>query len=508
MKIKNYILPLGGIVLSSCNGVQEKQRPNILYVFPDQFRNCAMSFWGEAEYDGVQGWRPDPAVTPCLNAFAKESLVLSRAMSTCPLSSPYRGMFLTGMYPERSGIMSNCMAERPENTLRTDAECISDVFSANGYSCGYIGKLHAEVPMRNDPDNPGNFVSSRRPEWDAYTPPERRHGFDYWYSYGTFDEHKNPHYWDTQGKKHEPGEFSVSHEVDKAIEYLRNEKEQRSSGKPFFLCVAFNPPHSPYSGPEDCLGQDYALYAGKHLKELYLRDNADTTLAKAASMRYYLSNVTAVDREFGRLLSELKKLGLDRNTIVVFTSDHGETMCSHSTNDPKNSIWTEAFNVPFLIRYPSVLKHRTDSLLMTPVDIMPTLLSLSGLKEKIPAAVEGRDFSGVLLGKSEDRPQAALYMRNINGARDEDGLVRRFHPVARGIKTSDYTIEFVINRELELVDISIFDDRNDPYQMNKILPSERPELFRELCRLMEEELRRSNDVWYREGIFQRIIQNI
>ena len=277
MKIKNFILPLGGLALTSCNGVQERQQPNILYVFPDQFRNCAMSFWDEPEYDGVQGWRSDPAVTPFLNAFAKESLVLSRAMSTCPLSSPYRGMFLTGMYPERSGIMSNCMAERPGNTLRTDAECISDVLSANGYSCGYIGKLHAEVPMRNDPDNPGHFVSSRRPEWDAYTPAERRHGFDYWYSYGTFDEHKNPHYWDTQGRKHEPGEFSVSHEVDKAIEYLRNDKAQRAADKPFFLCVAFNPPHSPYSGPDDCLEQDYALYDGKHLKDLYLRDNADTT---------------------------------------------------------------------------------------------------------------------------------------------------------------------------------------------------------------------------------------
>lgn len=504
MKIKKYILPIGGIALGACGVVPEKTHPNVLYVFPDQFRNCAMSFWNDAEYSSAHGWIADPSVTPNLNAFAGESVVLSNAMSSCPLSSPYRGMFLTGMYPERSGIMSNCMAERPNNTLRKDAECISDVFSTNGYSCGYIGKFHAEVPMKNDPANPGHYVSERRPEWDAYTPKERRHGFDYWYSYGTFDEHKNPHYWDTEGKKHTPKEFSVKHEVDKAIEYLRNENGEREKNKPFFLCVAFNPPHSPYSGPEDCISDDYSLYADKKLKDLYVRDNADTTLAKAPSIRYYLSNVTTVDREFGRLLSELKKLGLDKNTIVVFTADHGETMCSHSTPDPKNSIWTESFNVPFMVRYPKVLSHKIEPLMLTPVDIMPTLLSLSGLENKIPKTVEGKDYSAVLKGKSEKRPEAVLYIRNINGKKDSDSLVRNFFPVARGIKTNEYTMEIVIDRKYRLKSINIFNDISDPYQMHRIIPEDNLELFDSLCVLLQKKLKESNDIWYREGIMQKL----
>ena len=109
---------------------------------------------------------------------------------------------------------------------------------AHGGDCGYIGKLHAEVPMKNDPDNPGNYVSSRRPEWDAYTPPSRRHGFNYWYSYGTFDVHRNPHYWDTEGKRHDPHEFSVKHETDKAISSIMNRGGERDPRKPFCLCVA------------------------------------------------------------------------------------------------------------------------------------------------------------------------------------------------------------------------------------------------------------------------------
>jgi arylsulfatase A-like enzyme len=339
-------------------------------------------------------------------------------MSTCPLSSPYRGMFLSGMYPERNGVMSNCMADRPTSTLDTNAVCISDVFNANGYSCGYIGKLHAEAPTRNDPDNPGHYVSSRRPEWDAYTPKSHRHGFTYWYSYGTFDEHKNPHYWDNDGHKHEPKEFSVKHETDKAIGFLRNDEGQRDPGKPFFLCVAYNPPHSPYGSLNDCMEEDYSLYSGKSLGELYVRANADTTMKKSSSLRYYLANVTAVDREFGRLMDALKETGLDRNTIVVFTSDHGETMCSHHTEDPKNSIWTESFNVPFIIRYPGVLQHRIDSVFLTSTDIMPTLLSLCGMSKRIPSSVEGKDLSGILLGKSSRRPEAALYMRNLDGEED------------------------------------------------------------------------------------------
>ncbi len=75
--------------------------------------------------------------------------------------------------------------------------CVSDVFCNAGYDCAYFGKLHADFPTPNDPERAGQYVEDRVPAWDAYTPKERRHGFNYWYSYGTFDERKNAHYWDT-----------------------------------------------------------------------------------------------------------------------------------------------------------------------------------------------------------------------------------------------------------------------------------------------------------------------
>ena len=504
-KIKSILLPMSTLALAGCGHAQD-DRPNIIYVFPDQFRNQALAFWNDPEYAGHVGWQADPVQTPRLDAFAAESVVLSQAVSNCPLSSPYRGIFLTGMMPERNGVTLNCMAERPESSLREDAICISDVLNAQGYSCGYIGKLHADHPTPNDPANPGHYVSDRRPEWDAYTPAEKRHGYTYWYSYGTFDEHKNPHYWDTDGVKHEPKVWSVGHETDKAIEFLRNKNGERKKNAPFFLTVAYNPPHSPYESLDDCQEEDYNLYKDMGYSELYVRANADTTLTKADAARYYFANVTGVDREFGRILDELKRLGLDKNTIVVFTSDHGETMCSQGPYDPKNSIYTESFNVPFIIRYPEKIRHRVDSTLLSTIDIMPTLLSMAGLSEQIPASAEGRDLSPILMetGENCEAPEAALYIRNVNGPKDENGLVRGFFPVARGIKTHGYTFEIAIKKDKTLKSVTIFDDRNDPYQLNEIDYRKQPELFAELLETLKAKLEEANDVWHKEGILETL----
>ena len=495
--------PIGMASLLSCGTAlaQSPSNPNIVFVFPDQFRNCSMEFWNDATYADKVRWKADPAVTPRLREFAGQSVVLSNAVSNCPISSPYRGIFLTGMYPERSGIQSNCMSLRPTCSLAPDAECISDVLNANGYECAYIGKFHAQFPTPNNPQKAGTYVEERWPAWDAYTEPHQRHGFDWWYSYGTFDEHFNPHYWDNEGRRTDPHEFSVKHEVDKAIEFLQGRDDKT---RPFFLCLGMNPPHSPYSDEGDCNACDLDLYRNKSLKELYVRENADTTMEKAPSMRYYLANVTAVDREFGRLMDYLREAALDENTIVVFTSDHGETMCSHGVQDPKNSIWTEAFNVPFIIRYPRVLEHRTDDMLLSTIDIMPTLLSLAGLADKVPATAEGRDLAPALRGEKPSGVDCALYIRNLNGEPDPDGMIRKYFPQARGIKTARYTFEVSIKRDGSLAGMKLFDDWSDPYQLHSLKRSSNKALYRSMLAKLRDKLRESNDVWYRESILDKI----
>ena len=83
MTLKKYLLPLSSLAAVGCAASQQQQ-PNIIYVFPDQFRNQAMAFWNEPEFSSNVGWKADPVHTPNLDSFAKESVVLSHAMSNCP----------------------------------------------------------------------------------------------------------------------------------------------------------------------------------------------------------------------------------------------------------------------------------------------------------------------------------------------------------------------------------------------------------------------------------------
>lgn len=483
--------------------------PNIIYVFPDQFRNMAMGFWREKAFRSYLPTTGDPVHTPNIDHFAKESVVLSHTMSNFPLSSPHRGSLLTGMYPNKSGIPLNCNSSRPLSSLRSDVKCIGDVFRENGYDCAYFGKLHADFPTPDDPQNPGHYVENKQPVWDTYTPTERRHGFNHWYSYGTFDEHKNPHYWDTEGIKHEPKEWSPLHEAGQVIKFLKNKQQNKNDHSPFFIMVGMNPPHSPYRSLDDCMEEDYNLYKNKPLDSLLIRPNADKTRKKATSVRYYFASVSGVDRAFGQILACLKELNLDRNTIVVFASDHGETMCSQHTDDPKNSPYSESMNTPFIVRYPGHLKPRVDNLLLSSPDIMPTLLGLCGFSKEIPSNVQGTDFSSIFIsGKSKQvkRPEGVLYIQNLDGNKNEKGEVISYFPNARGWKTHDYTLALYIDKKTRKLKRSLFfNDRKDPYQMKNIPLEAHPEITKKLYRQLAEQLKKIDDPWYKEKILSDLL---
>ncbi len=505
-----FVSGMGLLALSGCKSPQAEQavHPNIIYVFPDQYRNQAMGFWSQEGFRDKVNFKGDPVHTPTLDGFAREAIVLSSAQSNCPLSSPHRGMLLTGMYANKSGVPLNCNSNRPISSLREDAECIGDVFRKSGYECAYFGKLHVDFPTANDPEHPGKYVEEQVPVWDAYTPKGRRHGFNHWYSYGTFDEHKNPHYWDTEGKRHDPKEWSPLHEAQQVVSYLKNEGNVRDTRKPFFIMVGMNPPHSPYRSLDDCMEEDFNLYKDIPLDSLLIRPNADRQMEKAACARYYFASVTGVDRAFGQILTALKESGLDKNTIVVFSSDHGETMCSQGTTDPKNSPYSESMNVPFLVRYPGKLTPRVDDLMLSSPDIMPTLLGLCGLSDSIPDEVQGRDFAPLFFDKDAavKRPASALYIQNMDGEKNEGGKVISYFPSSRGIKTPQYTMALYIDRNSrQLVKSLLFDDLNDPYQLHNLPLEENRETVKQLCREMAFLLKDIDDDWYREKILPDMI---
>ena len=269
------------------------------------------------------------------------------------------------------------------------------------------------------------------------------------------------------------------------VSYLKNEGNVRDPKKPFFIMVGMNPPHSPYRSLDDCMEEDFNLYKDQPLDSLLIRPNADPTMDKAESARYYFASVTGVDRAFGQILDALKELGLDKNTIVVFASDHGETMCSQGTNDPKNSPYAESMNVPFLVRFPDRIAPRVDDLMLSTPDIMPTLLGLAGLSDSIPSEVHGRNYAPLFFDEKADvvRPAGALYIQNVDGEKDTEGMVRSYFPSSRGFKSARYTLALYIDRKTrELKRSLFFDDEQDPYQLNNLSLEEHPEIGRASCR--------------------------
>ncbi len=282
-------------MLSSCKEgeKQKKEQPNLLFIFPDQYRAQAVGFTGE-----------DPVVTPNLDHLAEQSKVLVNAVSTRPLSSPFRGMLMTGKYPHENGILTNCntSSRKYGNYLKEEQTAISDILSSNGYLCGYIGKWHLDAPRGPDVDD------WRKAKWTHYTPPGRRHGFEFWHAYGCKDQHMNPYYWIGDAPREDTtfvDKWSPVHEADVAIDFI---KDNRNDGdKPWALFVSMNPPHPPYNAVPDRYRR---RYDNMPMDSLLYRDNVpegkDRRRAERA-VRGYFSMVTGVDEQVGRILQALEE---------------------------------------------------------------------------------------------------------------------------------------------------------------------------------------------------------
>jgi arylsulfatase A-like enzyme len=419
--------------------------PNLLFVFPDQMRRHAMGFTGE-----------DPVVTPCIDRFATQSLYLPHTTATFPVCTPWRGMMMTGRYPQATGLINNCNSTRPNLYLRREERCITDVLHDAGYHIGYIGKWHLTHPRAPylPQGNRENDIA-----WDEFTPPEDRHHIDYWHAYNAYDEHLAPRYWDTtstrDGYRHYD-EWSPCHETDRAIAYLENAAGKlRDPAKPFALWVSMNPPHPPYDQVPD---RHREHYKGKTPADLLRRPNVRLEGAgrpAAAAVLDYFAAVTGVDEQFGRLLATLDRLRLADDTIVVFTSDHGDMMGSHALMG-KPHPYEEALNTPFLIRWPRRIKAgATDDLLLSAPDLMPTLLGLMHLRAQIPPQVQGADYSPVFLGHGGvRRPSSAPYMDSTAGGH-------------RGVRTHTHTLCLGQGRNSE-PPARLYDNRADPWQLRNI----------------------------------------
>jgi arylsulfatase A-like enzyme len=401
-------------------------KPNLVFIFADQWRAEATGYAGNKDVR-----------TPNLDRLAKESVNFCNAVSGCPVCSPYRASLLTGQYWLTHGIFYN------DKPLNPDAASVGKAFAGAGYHTGYIGKWHV-----NGHGKDGSLQEGRQ----AFIPPERRQGFEFWrVCECTHNYNKSLYYADTPVKRYWDGYDAIA-QTREAQKYIR----RHADDSPFVLFVSWGPPHAPYETAPEKYRRMVPDQAG-----ITLRPNVPESLKKTArkELAGYYAHIAALDDCIGDILTTLEECGLEENTILVFTSDHGDMLRSHSQTK-KQKPWDESIRVPFLLRYPAVLrgKGRTIDMPINSPDIMPTLLGLSGVP--IPESVEGRDFSGVVKGTQAPDKDAALIMCPVPF---HQWNYERGGREYRGVRTRRYTYVRDLNGPWLL-----YDNQTDPYQLKNL----------------------------------------
>ena len=382
------------------------RRPNIVFVFADQMRAHAMGCMGNKQ-----------VITPHLDKLAGEGLLVTNAISCEPVCSPYRAQLMTGRYSHSTGVIHN------DIRLPDSEVVISEPMKKQGYTTGYIGKWHL-AGNRNNPVD----AKSRR-------------GWDFWAVRNCSHQHFKPEYWLNDAKEpiSVPG-WEPDVQTELAVEFIKKNKQA-----PFCLFLSFGPPHNPYKAPEKYV----EMYKDKKLS---LRPNVPG--GKTENLLQYYAMTTSLDTCMGRINDALDDAGISEDTIVVFTSDHGDMLGSQG-HRLKQRPWEESINIPFIIRYPRKIEagQRRDWIVSS-VDVMPTLLGLCDIS--IPPQVQGLDYSATFLGKSSTQRDAAfLFNVHAGGGPGTDW---------RGIRTKEWTYAYHFSGDWVMYDL-----KNDPYQLRNLI---------------------------------------
>jgi arylsulfatase A-like enzyme len=460
--------------------IAEKKKPNIIYIIADQLRYDMLGYSGNYK-----------AITPNIDGLASQSINFRNAVSVSPVCAPYRAALITGKYSSSTGMVVN------ELRINPNQKSIANVFNENNYSTGYIGKWHLW----------GNTAGSHAGPENNFVPPgPYRMGFNgEWNMYNFHHEnYKSVYYSNTPSPIKYKKEYEPEAQFDMAIDYISRHK---TDVKPFALFLSVGIPHDPWV-KENVPAKYYNKFKNVQFKlpatwsdvpDQYMDRNTDkskwlsdwkTNLPEM--IRVYYAMVASLDDNMGRLLKSLDEQGLTDNTILVFTTDHGE-MFGENARVFKMTFYESSARVPFLIRWPRHIPAgvQTDVLLNTP-DIMPTLLGLA--KMPVPASVEGMDLSHTCLGKAGLEPDIALLQGMGHTYLWADGFEWR------AVRNKRFTYARYLRDGSEL----LFDNQKDPMQTKNLVgDADYKDVYTDLKYKMESKIKLLKDdfkpcTWYRD----------
>lgn len=462
MKRREFLF--AGTALAGCMAtglwarpLPRRRRPNVLYVFSDQHRACEMP-----------GEQFNQAMAPTLAAFRAANTSMDQCTSNYPLCTPYRGIFMSGLYPQQSGVLGNYAILDPKV-----AQPLGETFRRAGYHTGYIGKWH----IHGQPRVGGEDV-------DFIPAGPFRMGFEHWRVWANTNDHYNAWTFDQDsGEKIVLPGWQPVRMTDQAIDFLKAQK----ADKPWLLVVSWNPPHPPFDPPEE-EKQHYPADAMKFRPNAHtdsageLNRGVRNDAALRRSAQGYLGSITGIDEQFARILKTLDETGQAGDTIIVYTSDHGEMLGSQGLMG-KRVPFEESCRVPFIVRYPGVTKDRYKSqTLFSAVDVYPTLCGLAGVP--VPAHCAGRDLSDAMRGRSIQEPEHVFLLSDNEhgagpggggggGARRQGGPAAdrparaRGVPRYRGVRTKTHT--YVVADSGRWL---LYDNVADPFQTKNLIDDE------------------------------------
>lgn len=439
--IAGATVAIGGLGQQNLLAAPAKPRqPNLVYVFADQLRTQSCGYAGD-EY----------ARTPNMDRLAAEGCNFHQAISSTPVCAPYRASLMTGKYQSSTGMVINELRLSPEH------ECLGHVLQNAGYETAYLGKWHLWA----------NQLGHHNLIKNGFVPPGKyRLGFDQvWAAYNFNHYYYHSPYFLNDASSHIRSQYEPDAQTDAAISYV---SDRGRDNKSFALFLSWGPPHYPWGWDNVPPGAKEAFSDVKIPRAPSYSNVSDPYADKWAQIpenydsvvddwqRAYYAQTANLDWNLGRLMKALDDTGLRENTILVFTSDHGEMFGAHGRQS-KYIFYEEAARVPMLIRWPGKIpaKHVSDALLGTP-DIMPTLLSMMQLP--VPKTVEGLDLSAYALGTGSGGPVAAHLQGMGATAAWTDGTEWR------AVRDQEYTYGIYRRDGKEL----LFNHRTDPFQMTDL----------------------------------------
>lgn len=383
-----------------------QDRPNVLFIVCDDLNTHVST----SDYPYIS--------TPAFDELAENGMTFKRAYCQYPVCGPSRASFLSGLYPESSGVINNTADIRDE---RPDTVTMPQAFREQGYWTAATGKI-----FHNPKVDPGEAVWDERAFFtNDVMPLEKQARKEFEAKHGSIDKRENKKLWkefllgyapQTMNQKPGWGPSGLTDEqhrdgknAQQAREWIQNESY---GDKPFLMAVGIHKPHVPFLAPDK--------YFEKYPKEGLAFDKPpsnfwDTVPKSSISKRYegfgfelavekddlrreymqaYHACISFIDAQIGSIFDDLKENGLWENTIVVLTSDHGYQLGEHAMWG-KVTLFEVCNRVPLLIRAPGqATASSTSQGLVELVDLFPTLADLCGINT--PADLQGQSLVPML----------------------------------------------------------------------------------------------------------------